>query len=210
MRKFLLAFTALLGLGVVFSLAQNAPSANPPVGIAGAYLSSALGCTPGQACWVQTDSDGNLKTVGVAGGVAQNVNITQVASSTLTSTVPVASLATSSIIGAVSLYQIQTIQGTNFATIASTPGNVYALQLCNSSSVGLFIKIYDAAVTQTVGTATPTGNLMIPASGCRPALEGPISFTSGIGIAFSAAKALMGSSAVGPDDIMGLVMYKAQ
>lgn len=62
MKHLSAALVFYLGLACA-ALAQNVT--NPaPVGNAAAYNSAAPTCTSGQACWMQTDVNGNLKVVG--------------------------------------------------------------------------------------------------------------------------------------------------
>lgn len=214
--KKLLAYSVgfvLAACAIVWAQSVDMP---PPAGttvMLCTYQSSTQSLTAGKAAFLQCDSSGAIRVSPVGTG---NVNIVAVAGSTLVNTVPVGSIATNSIIGAASITQVQSAVGTNATLIAATPGNIYSIDICNSSNVALYVKLYDTTTTPTIGVSSPIANLQVPAGsavgvgGCRPPMVGPISFVNGIAYALSASKSLMGSGAVGTDDLVGPILYKAQ
>lgn len=78
MKRIALAAFALVALAAS-AVAQVIPPGTNPVPTGGAYNSSPITCTSGQACWAQLDVNGYLKTVssGTPSGT-QAVNITQI------------------------------------------------------------------------------------------------------------------------------------
>lgn len=78
MKRLALAAFALVALAASAG-AQVIPPGTNPVPAGGAYNSSPPTCTSGQACWIQLDVNGNLKTVssGTPTGT-QDINIKQI------------------------------------------------------------------------------------------------------------------------------------
>lgn len=87
-----IALASLTALWAPSAQAQNVPNPTPPNSVNGAYNASAPTCTDGNGCWLQTDINGNLKTVPASGGSAATSG-----TSIATAQVSVASTSTSTV-----------------------------------------------------------------------------------------------------------------
>lgn len=170
MRKLLVGLLALWSFS---AQAQNIT--NPaPVADSGAYNSSPLTCTSGQFCFLQTDINGNLKTVssGTPSGTQDViVNPTSVASKALTPTTSSALVAN--------------------LVIKGSAGNFYGFEVSADSTLSAapwWILVFDATTAPVDGAVTPKKCYAMPSSTNSAAYSWgtiPIVFTTGIVVSVS-------------------------
>lgn len=98
---------------------------------------------------------------------------------------------------------------TNATSIKGTPGNVYAMSLCNTSAAIKYVKFYNKATAPTVGTDTPVLVIGVPAtSTVFPMLNlVPIPFSTGVAMATTALGTDADATAVTANDLMITVYY---
>lgn len=88
--------------------------------------------------------------------------------------------------GASATFHAITTASTNAATVKSTPGLVYGVQLSNESASDAFLKFYDETALPTVGTDTVKKTIRVPSSGTViAAWPNGLLFKNGIGIGCS-------------------------
>lgn len=185
---------ALALLWPSWALAQNAPSASPAIGVAGAYNSVPLTCTDGQACWLQTDSHGQLLVSGGGGGgavtIADGADVAEGAKADAAwvsgsgSVIAIlknmaGGIASSIPAGTNYIGQIGSAAFTsggwtpkwfvaansdNATNLKASAGIVHAVQVFGIGSAPAYLKFYDKASSPTCGSDTIVKQIMIPAA----------------------------------------------
>lgn len=101
---------------------------------------------------------------------------------------------------------------TNATVVKGTPGQMYAVQMFNTSASPRFVKLYNKATAPTVGTDTPIKTLTVPGNTAGAGLvlnwNDGIEFTAGIGFAITAGVAHSDTSAVGADEVVVNIDFK--
>lgn len=167
MSKLWLALV-LATLGLAPAQAQDLSPPTPPVSVNGAYNASPKTCTDGHGCWLQTDVNGNLKTVssGTPSGT-QDVNVVGVGGNAVTTTVPVSGTVTAAQATAASLNA--TVVGTGtFATQSAITAASGAIA-SGAVASGAF-----ASGSQAIGI-TPTDKTITSASGSSQTMTNALS-----------------------------------
>lgn len=123
---------------------------------------------------------------------------------TLTST---AIAASATVVGAAPAKVLSTA-GTNSTIIKASAGRVYGYNLSNTTASWRYVKFYNLATAPVVGTTVPVYQFAIPPGGTvTDSNTVPISHATGIGMAITAGPADNDATAVGANDVVGMVMF---
>lgn len=98
---------------------------------------------------------------------------------------------------------------TNATSVKASAGNLYSMELSNTSAAVKFFKLYNKATAPTVGTDTPVHTILIPAGATLQLCwdMNPKRFSTGIAYAITGAKADTDATAVAADDVHGSMNY---
>jgi len=109
---------------------------------------------------------------------------------------------------AASTYHAISAASTNAAVVKSTPGVVTGYYISNRSSGFRAVKLYNKATAPTVGMDVPRVVLDIPfESAANIALDPPLAFETGIGIAIVTGIADSDATAVALNDVAVSLFY---
>ena len=170
MRK--LALTALFLCGLAASAgAQNVSNPLPPQSVNGAYNSVAPTCTDGNGCWLQTDVNGNLKTVSSGAPVGtQEVDLLTSAD------------ATSGTLSA------QSTAAASNLVIKASAGNLYEITVSVGATAG-YLMLFNATSLPSNGAVTPVYCVPVDSNGTNgwfsKSFFPPKGFATGITAGFS-------------------------
>jgi len=109
---------------------------------------------------------------------------------------------------AASTYHAISAASTNAAVVKASAGVVTGYYISNRSSGFRAVKLYNKATSPTVGTDTPRVVLDIPfESAANIALDPPLAFETGIGIAIVTGIADSDATAVGANEVAVSLYY---
>lgn len=97
---------------------------------------------------------------------------------------------------------------TNATSLKASAGNIYAIDVFNTSAYTIFLKLYDKASAPTVGTDTPIWTIPIPAgAGFSRSFERGRGFATGIAYAITKLQADSDTTAVVAGDATGSISW---
>lgn len=158
-------WTSLLVLALASTAAfgQNAPSASPAIGIAGAYNASPQTCTNGQACWLQTDANGKLQ---VGGSFSSSISGFQpattgtpisVTTGGVTGTLPAGTVVTVFNVGATNTAFCKLGASATTSDIAIPPASWFAYTVGAATQLTCITSTSTTTVNMIGGSGLPTG-----------------------------------------------------
>jgi len=112
-------------------------------------------------------------------------------------------------VASLSQYSVLAAATTNAAAVKATPGKIFSLSLNNYATSARYVRLYNLAVAPTVGTSTPYSTITIPASGSKEIEFGLFGsyFSTGIGIAITAAATDLDATVCAAGDVRVLINY---
>lgn len=109
---------------------------------------------------------------------------------------------------AASTFHLISAASTNANSVKASAGLVTGYYLVNTASAFRYVKLYNKASSPTVGTDTPRCVFGIPAvSAANIALDLPIAFETGIGLAIVTGIADSDATAVSANDVAVTLYY---
>ncbi|MDB5165035.1 MAG: hypothetical protein JWL89_661 [Candidatus Saccharibacteria bacterium] len=137
--------------------------------------------------------------------------------STVLKTIPVAthSVGTASLLagrttGGLAGFRIKSAASTNATLVKASAAGLYGLVLSNDNAAKRYFKIYNKATAPTVGTDTPVTTILIPPSSTVSVTMSDIAVSTlptGLSFAITGAITDADTSAIGADDVHGLIWY---
>ena len=109
---------------------------------------------------------------------------------------------------ATNLYTVNSIAGTNAASIKATGGNLYGLSIMNASGGSRYIRLYNKATAPVVGTDIPIMVIAVATNSSKEIQYVPaLRFSNGIAISITGAAQVLNSTAIAAGDVQLLVSY---
>lgn len=104
--------------------------------------------------------------------------------------------------------KVLTAATTNATSVATGSRRLYGMTLGNTSAGWRYVRLYNLAVAPTVGTSSPVMVIPIPPGGAAN-LEFvvPVSFSTGLAYAITAAAADLDTTVTVANDVVGTILY---